>query len=117
MSCGFEIPVQSLVTSEAGEMHEVFVGKTNVAQDREHLWHQICSYARQTAGINKKSGFAYVKFKEITGRAPPHGWSFEGAPDVAVTQNLKQKLRGKQISEIIARKARQSKAAGEGVPA
>lgn len=106
MSCGFEIQERSSVVHEAGVMQEVDIG--GVKTDRADLWNQICSYSR-THNIQKKEGFAKIKFKELTGSWPPFRWSFDRAPMVDVPEALEKKLQGQLKQSKIAERYRQQK--------
>lgn len=97
MSCGFEIVAQSLVTHEAGEMQEIFLGKSKFDGTKVDLWNQLCTFAKGKDKITRKSGFAKLKFKEWTGDWPPHDLSFERAPHVEITDAVKNRIKSDNI--------------------
>jgi len=105
MACGFEIIAKSLIAHEAGEMHEVVLGKKKLADDKLHLWNQLCAFARGKEKIARKSGFAKLKFKEWTGDWPPHEYSFDGAPDVEITAAVKSRIKSEDIRRAHRRSA------------
>lgn len=111
MSCGFEIVAQSLVTHEAGEMQEIFLGKSKFDGSKVDLWNQLCTFARETPWVKSKTGYPYMQFKEITGDAPPPSWRAETAPVVEVSAALIKRLKGKRQSLHIAAAAMRRKEA------
>jgi superfamily II DNA or RNA helicase len=111
MSCGFEIVAQSLVTHEAGEMQEIFLGKSKFDGTKVDLWNQLCTFARETPWVKSKTGYPYMQFKEITGDAPPSSWRAETAPVVDVSAALIKRLKGKRQSHHIAAAAMRRKEA------
>ncbi|VTU37090.1 type I restriction enzyme EcoKI subunit R [Variovorax sp. PBL-E5] len=111
MSCGHEVVRQALVVAEAGEMHEVVLNGRTLADDKVHLWRQLCTFARQTAWVKSKPGYAYMAFRDICGHPPPTGHSFEDTPKVPVSDALASRLKGKRQSFRIAERARERKEA------
>ena len=101
MSCGFEIVQSSKLEFIPGTMQEVSIGGASI--QRAQLWNEICSFARNTAGIKKKAGFAFIHYRRITGSAPPY--DFSQAQQIAVSPEIAKNLRGQQLRGIIARKA------------
>jgi hypothetical protein len=86
-------------------MHEVVLGKKKLADDKLHLWNQLCAFARGKEKITRKSGFAKLKFKEWTGDWPPHEYSFDGAPDVEITDAVKSRIKSEDIRRAHRRSA------------
>lgn len=105
MSCGFEIVAASEITHEAGEMQEVVIGKKKLADDKRHLFHQLCAYANGNAKIARKEGFVKLKFKEWTGDWPPFDYSFQRAPAVDITAAVKSRITAENIRRAKARQA------------
>lgn len=105
MSCGFEIEEKSHIAHEAGEMQEVVLGKKKLASDREHLWNQLVSFARNNDKIAKKEGFAKLKFKDWTGDWPPYAFSFAGAPVVEITDAVRSRITSENIRRARGRQA------------
>ena len=95
MSCGFEIVAQSLVAHEAGEMHEVVLGKKKVADDRQHLWAQVCTYAAKHSP-ERSYGRAWNLFKDMVGAEVPSDWRFStsGTP---VSAALESRIKANNI--------------------
>lgn len=102
MSCGHEIADRSLIAHEAGVMQEISIGKHKLQSSDGDLWLQLCSFARQTSCVHKKAGYAYMQFKELTGREPPRFPRFDDARPVEVPAALTAGLNGKQKSRQIA---------------
>lgn len=112
MSCGFEIQAKSLITHEAGEMQEIVLGKQKATMSNAELWLQLCSFARESGAVSKKAGFAWNKFRELTGIEPPRYPRFEDAAHVVVDPLLAKKLEGQMTSWRI----RQAYARRKGAP-
>lgn len=108
MSCGHEKQTLALVGEAAGEMREIRIGKNVIAVDKQDLWNQLCTYARQHVNNDpsKKAGWAWYKFQDITGERPPRAWTFDDAPDVPVTRGTLNKLKSLRIAYHKAREAR-----------
>lgn len=98
LACGFEKQSKAEVEEAAGVMQEVRIGKRVLASDRQDLWNQLCTHARQCAGIKQKSGWVWHKFQDITGERPPRSFSFDTAPDAPVTSATLGKLKQLHIA-------------------
>lgn len=96
-SCGFEIVAPALVEQIAGELQEVMIGKKKVADDRRHLWEQLCAYARQHTAPEKQRKRALALFKNMTGVFPPWSWDFDSTPDAPVMANTASWIRSQNI--------------------
>lgn len=105
VACGFEKQAPALDAAVAGEMKAVMLGKKKLADDRRHLWEQVCTYARAHSAPDKQSGRAYHLFKDITGSAPSPGWRLDSTPNVEITRNVQNKIRSMNIAFVKARKA------------
>ncbi len=97
LACGFEKPSQSQVAESAGEMREVMIGKKVAAASEADLWAQLCTYARLHLRSDKKAGWCWHKFNEITGHKPPRSYSFDSAPMAEVSPALNGKIRSMYI--------------------
>jgi len=97
MSCGHEVTPQSLLVHESGSMQEVVLGKSKLASSKRHLWDQLCTHARKSKAIQRKEGFAKMKFKEWTGDWPPYSYSFHSAPDVPITEGVSNRIKYENI--------------------
>lgn len=95
MACGYERQAASLIESAPGEMQEIRIGKHKLAEDSRHLWAQLVTYTR---GRAKKPGYAAHLFKDMTGTYPPAGWSYDEVPDVAVSRNVLNQIRRRNIA-------------------
>ncbi|ORC47991.1 helicase [Burkholderia sp. A27] len=98
MSCGFEARSAALVESLPGEMQEVVIGRKKLADDKRHLWAQLCTYARSYSAPEKQSGRAWHLFKGITGSAPPRDFVFELTENVPIERNTRNKIRSMDIA-------------------
>lgn len=112
MACGFEHQAPVLVESFPGEMREVVLGKKKLADDHQHLWRQVCTYARAHSAPEKQSGRAWHLFQKITGRIPPKDYRFHETPNVEITRNVRNKITSLNMAFSAARRAQ-----SEAVPA
>ena len=95
MACGFERIQAPREEAMPGYMKEVFIGegknKKKLADNAEHLWHQVVAYAKVHSAPEKQQGRAYHLFKKITGQEPM--WRFTTAPAVEITRNVFNKIQ------------------------
>jgi superfamily II DNA or RNA helicase len=100
MACGYEKMTREVEIVESGHMKEIFIGegknRKKLADDARHLWHQCCSYARMHSAPQNQSGRAWHLYKKITGQESP--WAFSSAPQVEVTNALKNKIRQTNVA-------------------
>ena len=94
MACGFEKVSTQISEALPGEMKEIFIGegskKKKLADNAEHLWHQVVTYARIHSKADTQQGRAYHLFKKITGQDPM--WKFSTAPNVEISRNVIGKI-------------------------
>jgi hypothetical protein len=105
ISCGFETKSLALVEHLPGEMQEVRIGKTKLADDKRHLWEQVATYARAHSRPEKQDGRAAHLFKDMTGDWPKRGWSVDFTPDVVITRPVLNKIKSMNIAFSKARAA------------
>lgn len=98
LACGFEKASQTLIDSTPGQMQEILIGKKRAAANEADLYAQLCSYARVNLRSDKKAGWCFYKFQEITGKKPPRSYAFDTAPDVPVSPALIGKLKSMRIA-------------------
>lgn len=95
MACGHEKQSAPVTEALPGHMTEIFVGtganKKKLADNAEHLWNQVSSYARIHSAPDKQSSRAWHLFKQITGHETL--WAFSKAPTVEITNNVHNKIR------------------------
>lgn len=100
MGCGYERPSKQMEKALDGQMAEIFIGegknKKKLADNAEHLWHQVVAYARHHSAPEKQQGRAYHLFKKITGQDPM--WKFTTAPAVEITRNVYNKIQQMNIA-------------------
>lgn len=100
MACGYERISKQMTDSVPGHMKEIFIGegtnKKKLADSAEHLWNQVCTYARFHSKADTQSGRAWHLFKQITGQESP--WAFSKAPNVEITPNVVNKIRQLNIA-------------------
>ena len=94
MACGFEKVSPAMDNALPGHMKEIFIGegknKKKLADNAEHLWHQVVSYARHHSKPETQQGRAWHLYKKITGQEPV--WRFTTAPNVEITRNVSNKI-------------------------
>jgi len=95
MGCGYERPAKIMEDAKHGIMAEIFIGegknKKKLADNAEHLWHQVVRYAREHSSTATQQGRAYHLFKKIAGYDPI--WKFSTAPTVEITRNVHNKIQ------------------------
>jgi DNA repair protein RadD len=104
MACGFEIVKAAEVEQVPGHMREVVIGKAKAAENHQHLWQQVCAYARSHSAPDKQQGRAAHIFKDVTGTWPPRAWSIDSTPGAEISRALLNKIRSKNIAFAAARK-------------
>ena len=94
MGCGYEKPAKAMEEARSGYMREIVIGegknKKKLADNAEHLWHQVVRYAREHSHPTNQQGRAYHLYKRITGLDPI--WKFSTAPNVEITRNVINKI-------------------------
>lgn len=65
ISCGHENKSKSLIEHLPGEMSEVKIGKSKLADDQKHLWEQLCTYTRSHGKPETASARAWYLFQEF----------------------------------------------------
>ena len=83
-----------------GHMKEIFIAqgsqKKKLAENAEHLWNQICSYARLHSNPESQAGRAWHLFKKITGTDTR--WAFTKAPTVVINKTVYNKIQQMNIA-------------------
>lgn len=106
MGCGYEKVEKSLQEALPGHMREITIGegknKKKLADNAEHLWNQVCTYARMHSKPETQSGRAWHLFKKITGQETM--WQFSKAPNVEITKNVLNKIRQLNMAYASAKK-------------
>lgn len=102
VACGFERQSAALVEHEAGQMKEIFIGKTKLADDRRHLYEQCATYTRGCGNPDTAKGRAAHLFREMTG-SWPDGLRFETTPNVPITRAVANRIKAKSIAYRAAR--------------
>jgi hypothetical protein len=94
MGCGYEKPAKAMEEARSGHMREIVIGegknKKKLADNAEHLWHQVVRYAREHSHPTNQQGRAFHLYKRITGLDPI--WKFSTAPNVEITRNVINKI-------------------------
>ena len=94
MGCGYEKITPNMATALPGQMQEITIGegknKKKLADNAEHLWHQVVTYARIHSAPEKQQYRAAHLFKDMTGQDPM--WRFTTAPNVEIGRNVINKI-------------------------
>lgn len=100
MACGYEKPQRQMEEVLAGDMQEIFIGegknKKKLANNAEHLWHQVVAYAKVHSAKETQQGRAYHLYKKMTGQDPI--WKFTTAPIVEISRNVHNKIQQMNIA-------------------
>jgi len=100
MACGYERVSREISDSVPGHMKEIFIGegknKKKLADNAEHLWHQLCSYARIHSKSDAQSGRAWHLYRQITGQESK--WAFSNSPMVDINRNVYNKIQQMNIA-------------------
>ena len=100
MACGYEKVSKQISDALPGHMKEIFIGegknKKKLADNAQHLWNQVCTYARIYSNPKTQSGRAWHLFRQITGQETQ--WSFSQAPNVEITNNVMNKIRSMNLA-------------------
>jgi superfamily II DNA or RNA helicase len=106
MMCGYEKPVRELREALPGQMQEIFIGsgseKKKIANSLNHLWQQLCTYARYYSAPDKQSGRAWHLFRQITGQTA--NFPFYAGEPVEINRNVINKIHSLRIAWKKARK-------------
>lgn len=87
ISCGHEKQPKNLIEHLPGEMTEVMIGKSKLADDRKHLYEQICTYTRSHGNPETAKQRAWYLFQELTGGIKPaNQWKFDDQPNTPITR-------------------------------
>ncbi|WBY00518.1 DEAD/DEAH box helicase family protein [Ramlibacter tataouinensis] len=105
MACGFERQPLTRICALPGEMQEVIVAGKKLADDQEHLWAQLCSYACTHSSPDKQRGRAWHLYRQITGSEPPKDWSFDSSASVAVTDHVRNRITSLNLRHLKRRRA------------
>jgi superfamily II DNA or RNA helicase len=100
MACGYERVVMQTTEALPGHMKEIFIGegknKKKLADNAEHLWQQVVTYARMHSKPESQQGRAYHLFKKMTGQEPM--WKFTTAPNVEINRSVLGKITSMNLA-------------------
>ena len=90
--------IRDRVEVEPGEMQPVMLGNKKLADDRRHLYEQLCTYARENSAGDKQEKRARALFHDITGDWPSWDWKFHDMPDTPPSRNTLGKISSLRIA-------------------
>lgn len=106
ISCGHEKQQKSLIEHLPGEMTEVMIGKSKLADDRKHLYEQVCTYARSHGNPETAKQRAWHLFQDLTGGIKPaNQWRFDDQPNTPITRATLNHITRQRIAFAKRRKA------------
>jgi len=108
ISCGHERQKQNLVDHLPGEMTEIMIGKSKLADDKKHLYEQVCTYTRSHGNPETARQRAWYLFQDLAGCKPSPFWKFEDQPNTQLTRNTLNHIKRKQIAFAKANQRRQA---------
>lgn len=97
IACGFQPQNAALVEHQPGEMREIMIGKTKLADDKRHLWEQTVAYARGHSAPDRQQGRAANLFREMTGAWPPRNWTIDTTADAPITRAVLNRIKASNI--------------------
>jgi len=87
ISCGHERRTVAVVEHRTGTMEEIIIGKHKLADNRQHLYQQVCTYTRAHGNPDTSKQRAWYLFQKLAkGVKPANQWRFEDQPNVPITQ-------------------------------
>lgn len=99
ISCGHEKQPKNLIEHLPGEMTEVMIGKSKLADDRKHLYEQICTYTRSHGNPETAKQRAWYLFQDLTGGIKPaNQWKFDDQPNTPITRATLNHITRKRIA-------------------
>jgi hypothetical protein len=95
MACGFEKVSTQVTKALPGQMSEIFIGegknKKKLADSAQHLWQQLCTYAKFFSKPEKQSARAWHLYRQITGQESK--WAFSSTQQVEITKPVMNKIQ------------------------
>ena len=99
MACGYESVQKSMTIAMPGAMQEIYIGagskKTLIANSAQHLWEQLCTYAKHHSDAKSQSGRAWHLYRQITGQDSKYAFTNKETP---VTQAVANKIRSLNLA-------------------
>jgi len=86
ISCGHERQPKNLIEHLPGSMTEVMIGKHKLADDRKHLYEQVCTYTRSHGNPETAKQRAWYLFQDLAGCQPASKWKFDDQPNVPINK-------------------------------
>jgi type I site-specific restriction endonuclease len=98
ISCGHERKKPSMVEHVPGELAEIRIGKAKLADDKRHLWEQVCTYTRSHGKPETASARAWYLYQDLAGCKPPTQWRFDDQPNVPILRSTMNHIMQKRIA-------------------
>lgn len=98
ISCGHERKRPNLIEHQPGELLEVRIGTQKLADDRKHLYEQICTYTRSHGNPATAPQRAWYLYQELAGCKPPTQWRFDNQPNVVILRTTMNQIMSRRIA-------------------
>lgn len=98
ISCGHERRAQNMVEHQPGELTEVRIGNQKLADDKKHLYEQICSYTRANGNPDTAPQRAWYTYQALAGGKPPSQWRFDEQPNVPISRGTMNQIMRLRIA-------------------
>jgi DNA repair protein RadD len=98
ISCGHERKSQNLIEHQPGQLAEIRIGKAKLADDKKHLWEQLCTYTRAHGKPETASARAWYLYQDFAGCKPATQWKFEDQPNVPIMRSTMNHIMQKRIA-------------------
>jgi len=94
--CGYTRVRINQVIDVPGELEEIKVGKSKIADNAEQFYQMCCKYAREHSAPDKQYGRAYHLYLNIIGSKPK--WDFDRTPSHDVSRAFMGKIQQQNIA-------------------
>jgi len=99
MACGYEKVQKSMTIAMPGTMKEIYIGegskKKLLANSAQHLWEQLCTYAKHHSDVKSQPGRAWHLYRQITGQESQYPFTTKETP---VTRAVANKIRSLNVA-------------------
>jgi hypothetical protein len=99
ISCGHERRPAPVAQHLPGHMEEIVIGKQRLADNREHLYQQICTWVKCHGKPETASKRAWYLFQSMSGGIKPRtSWQFEYQPNVPISRAVINHIKRNSIA-------------------
>lgn len=105
ISCGHERKSENLIEHQPGQLAEIRIGKAKLADDKKHLWEQLCTYTKAHGKPETASARAWYLYQDLAGCKPATQWRFDDQPNVPIMRSTMNHIMKKRIAYAKAKTA------------